>query len=188
MVSAAYWPTRPVAPTIATFAIRIRILGTCYRSTGHCDPFQRVPFSTPHPCGRRMFTVSLLPSGPEPFPATTGRSSLRRCDTWPPTSLDRVSTSETRQIQAVCTNLPQTSPPAYRRFQVISDADPPGLVPIIMLHLRDKNFPSNIFLPCCQELIIFPEGLFIKRVKYCQSLAVRQIWSKKFVRSIIQLN
>ena len=152
------------------------------------QPFPRVSFSTPQPHGRRMFTVSLLPSGPEPVPATTGRSFLRRCDTWPSTSQDRVSTSETRQIQAVCTNLPQTSPPAFRRFQVTSDADPPGLVPIIMLQLRNKNFPSNFFLPCCQKWIIFAKRLFIKGIECRQSFSLRQISSQEFVGSIIELN
>gem|GEM_PF-6699028 len=128
-----------------------------------------------------MFTVSLLPSGPEPVPATTGRSFLRRCDIWPPTSQDRVSTSETRQIRAVCSNLPQTSPPAYRRFQVTSDADPPGLVPIIMLQLRNKNFPSNLFCPIRQKRIIFPKSRFVKGIKDRQSPSQREIRTQKFV-------
>ena len=31
------------------------------------------PFSAPQPCGRHAFTVGLLPSGPEPVPATRGK-------------------------------------------------------------------------------------------------------------------
>ena len=145
------------------------------------QPFPRVPFSTPQPYGRRMFTVSLLPSGPEPVPATTGRSFLRRCDNWPSTSQDRVSLLETRQIQTVCSSLPQTSPPAYRRFQVTSDADPPGLVPIIMLQLRNKNFPSNRFIPIRKKLIVFTKCIFIKRIKNRQSFSGRKIRAKKFI-------
>lgn len=140
-------------------------------------PFPKASFSTPQPHGRRMFTVSLLPSGPEPVPATTGRSSLRRCDTWPSTSQDRVSTSETQQIQTVCSSLPQTSPPAYRRFQVTSDADPPGLVPIIMQHLRNKNFPSDGFLPESQKLISFRKFCFIKGIKGSKPVSDRNMGS-----------
>jgi len=41
-----------------------------------------------------MSTVSLLPSGPEPFPAAAGRRPLRGFDPCPPTSWDEVSTKE----------------------------------------------------------------------------------------------
>jgi len=61
------------------------------------------PFSAPRPHGRRMFTVSLLPSGPGPFPATAGRRPLRGFDPCPPTSWDEVSTKEDN-------GLPQAAP------------------------------------------------------------------------------
>src|SRR5512136_1935345 len=37
-------------------------------------------------------------------------------------------------------SLSQTSPPAYRRFRVTSDAEPPGLVPIYLCALVNKGF------------------------------------------------
>jgi hypothetical protein len=48
------------------------------------------PFSAPQPYGRRMSTVSLLPSGPETLSAAEGRLSLRSIDPSPPTSWDEV--------------------------------------------------------------------------------------------------
>ncbi len=50
------------------------------------------------------------------------------------------------QVPAGRCSLPQTSPPAYRRFQVTGDAEPPGLVPIYHCAQVNKGFlPVNRF-------------------------------------------
>jgi len=74
-----------------------------------------------------MFTVSLLPSGPGPVPATAGHRL-------PPESwflstdlMGRGFNVGPYRSRAARFRLPRTSPPACRRFRVTGDAGPPGL-------------------------------------------------------------
>jgi hypothetical protein len=81
------------------------LVGTAHSgSLGH-------PFSTPLPRGRRMFTVSLLPSGPEPVPVTAGRRSLRSVDPCPPASQDEASTSGRTRLPRIARAVLGLRPP-----------------------------------------------------------------------------
>src|SRR4030042_2416127 len=92
MAYEANMPTLPVAPIIVTFDMMIEH-GDVLSVDCTLLRLPKPPSSTPLPHGRRMSTVSLLPSGTEPVPATTGRYSLRNIDTWPSTSWDEVAES-----------------------------------------------------------------------------------------------
>jgi len=73
-----------------------------------------------------MSAVSLLPSGPEPVPAATGRHSLRNFDTWPSTSWDEVSTSEYERLQQVVAAFVKLRPPRTDGFGLQVTPSHPG--------------------------------------------------------------
>jgi len=75
------------------------------------QPLLKHPSSAPQPRGRRMFTVSLLPSGPQPVSATTGLYPLRGFDPCPPTSQDEVSTSGHNSIRQLVAAFLELRPP-----------------------------------------------------------------------------